>query len=64
MDDGLLFFTITKFDDGQKQRWQNTQKTPLSIWLVSSQVPHRNPMDHKHVKISFFTSGVGKDSNM
>jgi hypothetical protein len=40
------------------------QKTPLSNWLVSNQVPHRNLMDNKHVKISFFTMWVGKDSNM
>jgi len=37
---------------------------PLSIQLVTNQVPHRNPMDHKLVKITFFTNWVGKDSDM
>jgi len=36
------------------------KKTLLSIWQVSNQVPHRNPMDHKHIKISFFTNWVAK----
>jgi hypothetical protein len=30
------------------------QKTPLSTWIVSNQVPHRNPMDHKHEKNQIF----------